>query len=266
MAELTNFENKTFNPFFNQGSILLNNNCDPDENLFDENAFLKINAQYFSLEELQQNHTALDNRSFSVLHVNIRSFTKNFDDFKSMLSDLNYDFSVLCISETWCSNDSFQNNSNYKLDQYNAIHQERKGKRGGGVCVYINKRYNFKHRRDFSISVDGNETLSVEIINKTTKNIIVNACYRPPNAKIKPFKTHATKILNALHKKNQKKFFVGDFNINSLDYDSNSKVKGFIDNMFSKGLISVINKPTRVSKQSMTCIDHIYTNPSLIKI
>ena len=30
--------------------------------------------------------------------------------------------------------------------------------------------------------------------------------------------------------------------------------------MFCKGLISVINKPTRVSKHSMTCIDHIYTN------
>ena len=30
--------------------------------------------------------------------------------------------------------------------------------------------------------------------------------------------------------------------------------------MFCKGLISVINKPTRVSKRSMTCIDHIYTN------
>ena len=30
--------------------------------------------------------------------------------------------------------------------------------------------------------------------------------------------------------------------------------------MFSKGMLSVINKPTRVSKHSMTCIDHIYTN------
>ena len=42
----------------------------------------------------------------------------------------------------------------------------------------------------------------------------------------------------SLCKKNQKIFFVGDFNINSLDYANNSKVKGFIDGMFSKGLIS----------------------------
>ena len=45
-----------------------------------------------------------------------------------------------------------------------------------------------------------------------------------------------------------------------MDYANNSKVRGFIDGMFSKGLISLINKPTRVSKHSMTCIDHIYTN------
>ena len=30
--------------------------------------------------------------------------------------------------------------------------------------------------------------------------------------------------------------------------------------MFSNGMISIINKPTRVSKNSVSCIDHIYTN------
>ena len=30
--------------------------------------------------------------------------------------------------------------------------------------------------------------------------------------------------------------------------------------MFSKGFLSLINKPTRVSKHSSSCIDHIYTN------
>ena len=30
--------------------------------------------------------------------------------------------------------------------------------------------------------------------------------------------------------------------------------------MFSKGMLYVINKPTRVLNNSMTCIDHIYTN------
>ena len=53
---------------------------------------------------------------------------------------------------------------------------------------------------------------------------------------------------------------VGDFNINSLDYSANAKVKNFIDLMFSNGLLSVINRPTRITKRSTSCIDHIYIN------
>ena len=30
--------------------------------------------------------------------------------------------------------------------------------------------------------------------------------------------------------------------------------------MFSKGAISMVNKPTRVTKRSVSCIDHIYVN------
>ena len=53
---------------------------------------------------------------------------------------------------------------------------------------------------------------------------------------------------------------MGDFNVNSLDYLTNIRVKNFINNMFSKGMLSAINKPTRVTKRSRTCIDHIYMN------
>ena len=40
---------------------------------------------------------------------------------------------------------------------------------------------------ELSISDEDNETHEIEIINKTSKNIIIG---RPPNGKIKPFKTH----------------------------------------------------------------------------
>ena len=80
----------------------------------------------------------------------------------------------------------------------------------------------------------------IEILNQTCKNIIITTCYRPPNAIITPFKTHITNIFKKLLKKNKKIFFLGDFNINSLDYTTNDKVRKFIDLMFSKGMLSVI--------------------------
>ena len=194
------------------------------------------------------------------MHVNIRSVSKNFEKLKLILSEINYKFSIICLTETWCSDQTFHNNSDYDLPEYNSIHQERKNKCGGAISIFINNNLIFKQRNDFSISEEDNETLSVEIINKNTKNIIINTCYRPPNSKIRPLKSHITNIFNTLYKQNKKVYFVGDLNINSLDYSTNSKVKNFIDLMFSKGILSVINKPTRVSKRSMTCIDHIYTN------
>ena len=62
-------------------------------------------------------------------------------------------------------------------------------------------------------------------MNKNSKNIIVNCCYRPPNGKINPFRKHMKHIFNKLLKENRKIFFVGDFNLNSLDYSTNTKVR-----------------------------------------
>ena len=105
----------------------------------------------------------------------------------------------------------------------------------GEGFVYLTNKLNFKRRDDLSVSNETNETLTIEIINKTTKNIIVSTCYRPPAAKIKPFKQHLTHIFEKLARENKKLFIVGDFNINSLNYSTNSKVKRFIDYIFSKG-------------------------------
>ena len=100
-----NFDNLTFNPFANQGNILLNDNIDPDNNFFDENTFLSINAQYLSVEESNSKLTTCDSGSFfSILHVNIRSMSKNFEKFKLMLHEFKHTFSIICVTETWCSN------------------------------------------------------------------------------------------------------------------------------------------------------------------
>ena len=140
------------------------------------------------------------------------------------------------------------------------IHLERKNKCGGGICVFIHQKLNFKRRVDLSISDDANEILSIEIINKRTKNTIINTCYRPPGAKIKPFKKQLTHVFEKLFRENKILFIVRDFNVNSLDYSTNTKVKNFINHMFSNGILSVINKPRRITKNSVSCINYIYTN------
>ena len=52
----------------------------------------------------------------------------------------------------------------------------------------------------------------------------------------------------------------GDFNMNMLDFEQNKKVQNFLNIMFGHSMMPVINKPTRVTKDTATAIDHIFIN------
>ena len=52
----------------------------------------------------------------------------------------------------------------------------------------------------------------------------------------------------------------GDFNINSLDYSRNTIVYEFSNLAFQNSIFPVINRPRRVTKTSVTRIDHTLTN------
>ena len=53
---------------------------------------------------------------------------------------------------------------------------------------------------------------------------------------------------------------MGDFNINLLESERCNPVETFVNLNHSRNLISLINKPTRVTPSSATIIDHIWTN------
>ena len=50
---------------------------------------------------------------------------------------------------------------------------------------------------------------------------------------------------------------IGDFNMNCLKHHENAKTKYFYDNIFEKGAIPIINRPTLISKHSASFIDNI---------
>ena len=52
----------------------------------------------------------------------------------------------------------------------------------------------------------------------------------------------------------------GDFNLNVLDFENNKKVENFTNLMLRYGMIPTINKPTRITANTATTIDHIITN------
>ena len=47
---------------------------------------------------------------------------------------------------------------------------------------------------------------------------------------------------------------------NLRNHESNKKVQHFLSSMFQYNMIPTINKPTRVTRNTATAIDHIITN------
>ena len=54
--------------------------------------------------------------------------------------------------------------------------------------------------------------------------------------------------------------FLGDFNVNMLNFESHGLTNDYINGLISKSFTPVINLPTRVKHQSATLLDHIWTN------
>ena len=59
---------------------------------------------------------------------------------------------------------------------------------------------------------------------------------------------------------NKEVYFIGDINLNSLDYETNNCVKNFFNLSFRNSFFPIITRPTRVTTKSATSIDHILTN------
>ena len=100
----------------------------------------------------------------------------------------------------------------------------------------------------------------VEFFNKNFKSIILNLTHQPPNGDPNELENHFKNILSKREITNKELVLVGDFNINVLDFNESKMVQNFVNLMFRHGLIPTINKPTRVTRNTATAIDHIITN------
>ena len=89
---------------------------------------------------------------------------------------------------------------------------------------------------------------------------LMNAQYRQPAGDFKQYKTYLENIFNKMKNSNKAIYIVGDTNLNLIDYETNIKVKNYLNLLFQKNVIPLINEPTRVSHNNATIIDHINTN------
>ena len=100
------------------------------------------------------------------------------------------------------------------------------------------------------------ETTWIEIENTKGKNILICCANRHPN--LDPEILQITCRFSNDTVTNKQVFVLEDFNINLLNYDSNTPSGNFVNLFLSQHFLSYIVHPTRVSDQSATVTDNIF--------
>ena len=158
------FEDLSFNRFAVNEQSTLNPELDPDTNFFE--SIPSLDTKYFTVNETKTYVSNIDSESFTVLHLNIRSMKKNFEIFQEFFKDLKFNFSAICLSETWCESIDATKNSTNKLNGCRSFHKIRSERKGGGLCLFLCESYTYKLRPDLNITSDAIECLCIEILNK----------------------------------------------------------------------------------------------------
>ncbi|KAK4827179.1 hypothetical protein QYF61_015141 [Mycteria americana] len=108
------------------------------------------------------------------LYTNARSMGNKQEELEAIVHQENYD--MVAIMETWWDD---SHNWSAAMDGYKLFRRDRRGRRGGGVALYVRECLDSLELDDGDDRV---ECLWVRIRGKANKaDIVVRVCYRPPN-------------------------------------------------------------------------------------
>ena len=257
-------DKKIFNPFeINNRIDTPLTEIDPDLQFYTENHYICSTKCEYYLEEQFVSEISSNERldtKMSLFHMNIKSLPKHFDELQLYLDSIKFKFSIIGLTETWLDENK---HGLYELDNYISVNKFRKEKRGGGVSLYLDENITYRIRDDLDYFDSELEMIVVEIdkdVFKTNSNVIMGLIYRIPNTPIEVFNDRIADILNTAEREQKICYFMGDLNIDLFKTEEHRHTSDFLDIMYSHSLFPLITKPTRVTGNSATLIDHIFTN------
>ena len=210
-------------------------------------------------------------QSFSICHWNLNSISAhNYMKLSLLRAYLStHKFDVICISETYLNSDTSTVDENLEIAGYTLIRADHPSNtKRGGVCIY------YKHSLAFKL-LDIcylEECINFEIsFGGKLCNFI--SLYRSPSQSLDVFEKFADNFELNLDKVTNKNPYLivilGDFNAKSSNWykhDTTTYEGSKIDAITSQfGLKQLIQEPTHVLTDSLSCIDLIFTSqPNLI--
>ena len=247
------------------GQNSLNKLAEPDTDSNDnENEIKFLNfSDYYDLPSFINSAQKFKNH-FLVLCINIQGLAAKFNEFQVILKYLkneNISLSAICIQETHLEND--QTIAPFDIKGYEAYPQKRIVSKFGGIATYFREDLKIEKLNLYNESkIWEGQFFKISSQNfpyTITLGNIYKACKNYNVADMNAFINETQPIVNKLSNENTELILVGDFNINLLKCDSLQLYNEFYEMFLSYGMIPNITLPTRITKNSATLIDQIYS-------
>ena len=188
--------NQSYVPSTDKDLYKLNlSNSDPDDEIddfdynFNAHHSLKPNFNYYETHEF---HVLKDKNtsSFSLLHSNISSLQFNADNLHNLLSNLEFKFDIIALTETWNPDYNDHTFQPPILDGYKPYKGTTGSSLKGGCGLYIKEDLKPLARPDLNVKIKNDavelETYWMEIILDNQPNRLIGVVYRHPKKMIKP--------------------------------------------------------------------------------
>lgn len=218
------------------------------ENCETEYAFEFRNLSISNVYEIGK-YLTQDN-CFQLYHSNIRSIVKNFDELQVLLYDLNMNFEIIALTETWM----LKNYENFTLEGYTTHYNHGSINQNDGAIAFVKNTLSHEVNTE---AIGEVKSLRIKVkMPDTGEYFYVSVIYRPPSTRVETF-VHDFGIYLRTHCNERNEIIVGDLNINILTEDDTSTTI-YINQLIEHGFVSCINSPTRVQNNTFSCLDHIF--------
>ena len=220
-------------------------------------------SHYFDTAEFNSKFTSSQphHKDLKVLNINVRSIAANGSNLVAYLGTLNIQFDIICLTETWMNERREIVNH---FPDYKCYHSTRPYRDGGGVSILVKPEFSVTEIVSVTSNTDIIECIFVEVSGYGRK-LAVGCCYRPHCISDSTYFSEA--LSNKLHfisRDYQNCVLCGDFNLDLLKIENDYNISRFYDSMSSLAFLPTIDKPTRITNDSISLIDNIFINNPFI--
>ena len=207
-----------------------------------------------------------EKRGMHFIHLNINSLLRKIDEIRYVAKLTNA--AVIGLSETKLVKTVLS--SEIEIEGYDLVRSDR-SRRGGGVACFVKNSISYNQKPNFCINA---ESIFIEIFLPRSKPFLIGMLYRSPD-KYDFANCLECTFSNTNVFESQKCYLLGDFNINlqpkeneifrhksanTINKEMPDLTRSYSEFCFTNSLEQIIARPTRVTDQSATLIDHILMN------